>query len=237
MKKWFVGIALIIFLSIVYLLLNIPLSTQQCIDYSCQSIKLPLYLKTIDFFDRHYNYNNLVKRIVSPQDSKQDRMLKILQWTYANIRRQPKELPVVDDHVWHIIVRGYGEDDQFQDVFSTLCNYAGVSSFFTVIETKDKVYKKPMALLKLKRGWSIFDAYSGVYFINAKNEIADLNELKSGACQAVSLSGTGEIPDYSALFNQLESIDFKDWQSSRSAVQSPLFRLLFWNKNKENKQR
>ena len=42
--------------------------------------------------------------------------LKIFIWTHKNIRKAPEGLPVIDDHVWHTIIRGYGINDQSSDV-------------------------------------------------------------------------------------------------------------------------
>ena len=58
--------------------------------------------------------------------------MEIFIWTCENIRKQPDGLPVIDDHVWHIIIRGYGEPDQSSDVFTTLCNYAGIRAFYAL---------------------------------------------------------------------------------------------------------
>ena len=113
-------------------MLNFTVTTQKGVNFKVQTIKIPLYLKALDFFDRHYNYKLITKRIIRDAQNEQDKAMKILEWTYKNIKRQPKELPVIDDHVWHIIVRGYGLNDQFSDVFTTLCNYAGMDAFFTL---------------------------------------------------------------------------------------------------------
>ena len=88
-------------------LLNLTVTTRQGKNYEVKVIKMPLYLKLLDFFDRHYNYGFLVKRIVGNSKNKKEAVLKIFEWTNDNLKRSPAGLPSVDDHVWHIIVRGY----------------------------------------------------------------------------------------------------------------------------------
>ncbi len=118
-------------------LININVTTEQCINYRCHSIRIPLYLKVLDFFDRHYHYKQLVREIIKNEKTDEGRVIKIFTWTYGNIRKVPSGFPVIDDHVWHIIIRGYGANDQFQDVFSTLCNYAGLEANFYYLFNND----------------------------------------------------------------------------------------------------
>ena len=207
--------------------LNISLTTQQCADYRCRTVSIPLYLKVLDFFDRHYNYKQLTKTIAKDVKDKETRAIKILEWTQANIKRNPRDLPVIDDHVWHIIIRGYGVDDQFQDVFSALCNYSGMEALFITLNAKDSAVKKPLSFVKLKNGWSIFDAYNGVYFQNKTGKIASIKDIISGDWQALSICAE-QIQDYGIYFQNLSSLDIEKNKLTRSSIQSPFKRFLFW---------
>lgn len=232
MRKLRIFLAGVIVITGIGAFLNIDTTTRQGINFQVQVIKLPLYLKALDFMDRHYNYKQLVRRIVGNKDDKEDRAKKILAWMCENIKRQPESLPVVDDHVWNIIIRGYGLGDQFQDVFTTLCNYAKVDAFYCLVysSVNDKK-KKPVSFVKLNGGWSLFDAYYGVYFVNARGQIANVNDLINGDGKAFSILFK-EIPeDYAEYFKSLESLDYESWRSSRAAIQSPLKRLIFWKKS------
>lgn len=225
----FLGIAiLLIFCTAVTL--NRETGTKRCVDYDCQEAKLPLYLKLLDFFDRHCNYKHLVKKIAGDSDNESERVIKILKWTYENIKKNPKELPVVDDHVWYIIVRGYGASDQFSDVFSTLCNYAGFDSFFNTLKNEYGAGKECFSFVKLKRGWAVFDVYEGVYFENKQKQICTKEELLNGNWQAVSIGKDGVLYDYAKYFKNLGFINLRDYKLLRSAIQSPLRRLIFWTK-------
>lgn len=210
--------------------LNIEVTTRQGIDYTLITRKMPLYLKALDFLDRHYNYELLAKRVIGKDRSEESRALKLLLWVKSNIRENPGTLPVVDDHVWHIIVRGYGTNDQFQDVFSTLCNYAGIESFFGRIISKDRKSGKLLAFTRFKGGWSVFDAYDGVYFRNGRGQIACGADLTKGDWIPVSVTGDKIEYDYRPLFDNISSVRFGVWEASRSAIQSPLRRLMTWLK-------
>lgn len=217
-------------LSAVLFVLNIEVTTRQGTDYELAVKKIPLYLKTLDFLDRHYNYKFLTRGILSGEVSGEGKAVKLLAWTRNNIRRNPPGLLVVDDHVWHIIVRGYGVNDQYQDVFSTLCNYAGLDAFFGQLHSEDRSCVKILSLVKLKRGWSVFDAYDGIYFRNRSGRVATVNDIREGDWEPVSVLGEKIAYDYGPIFDNISSVRFRDWIGSRSAIQSPMRRFIIWLK-------
>ena len=234
-KYWLLGLAVI--LAITVILLNIEVTTLQGVNYKVRAVKLPLYLKLLDFFDRNYNYEVLVKKIIPGTVSNEDKVIKILEWTCENIRENPKELPVIDDHVWHIIVRGYGVDGQFQDVFTTLCNYANLNSFYYAVYSETGGGRKSLSFVKLGDKWTVLDAYNGVYFINKKGQIAGIPDLSGGDWKAVSIIKR-DIPGYyNKYFKNLNSINLKKWRLSRAAIQSPLRRLIYFIKNPSKEER
>lgn len=218
----------------VLIILNIPVITRKGVNYNWSEIKIPLYLKILDFFDRHYNYKELVRNIVIESNTDEDRIMKIFEWTYKNIRKVPEGYPIIDDHVWHIIVRGYGASDQASDVFTTLCNYAGRDAFFCYIFSDDKSSRIPLSFVKLNSRWYVFDPYTGAYFRNNNGDIANINEIRMGNWKLKSLADsiTG-YPDYKKYIINLP-ISIKQGLS-RANIQSPLRRLIFeFNKMKWN---
>ncbi|MFA5410256.1 MAG: transglutaminase-like domain-containing protein [Candidatus Omnitrophota bacterium] len=231
MKRYFIAflIAGIIFSSGI-LILNTEVITRQGINYEVRQIKIPLYLKVLDFMDRHYNYKSLTRKITENCKTQQDKVIKIFSWTYDNIKRQPGNLPVVDDHVWHIIVRGYGVDDQFQDVFTTLCNYAKVDSFFDYIYNNNKERRKCLSFVKLNDRWTIFDVYNGVYFKNREGQIASIEDLSAGNWLLIREGNNIFDENYDTYFKRLRSYNYIDKKFSRPTLQSPLRRFIFWCK-------
>ena len=201
-------------------------TTHRGINYKLETLKLPLYLKTLDFFDRHYNYKHLLTEIIDSDDTKDDRIIKILEWTYASIVKSPAGLPVVDDHVWNIIVRGYGADDQLSDVFATLCNYAGMKAFFSYVRSIDRKSVVVLSFVQLAGRWRVFDPYRGIYFLNNDGYFASIEDLRQGNWKIKSLdSSVGEYPDYSQYIVNLT--DKENVEIRRAGIQSPLNRLLF----------
>lgn len=207
-------------------ILNIDVITQKGINYQMRIIKLPLYLKLLDFFDRHYNYKYLVKLITRGAETDRERAMKIFVWTYENLRKTPGDMPVIDDHGWYIIVRGYGNNDQFQDVFTTLCNYAHIDAFFTFVSAKDLNARLPLSFVKLNKKWCIFDPYNGAYFKNSSGGIASIEEIMEGDWAVFNFAGINKQDyDYVRYFENLKPI--KNVALNRANTQTPLRRLIF----------
>ena len=66
-------------------ILNIKVYTSQGINYRVSNIELPLYLKMLNFFDRHFNYMWLAKHVTQNLDTKQEKVFKLFQWTHETI--------------------------------------------------------------------------------------------------------------------------------------------------------
>lgn len=227
MKKFlFILLCIIILLTGIAVILNINVTTRQGINFQWHTIKIPLYLKVLDFFDRHYNYKQLVKNIVRGAKTEEERVMKIFEWTHNNIRKIPNGYPIIDDHVWHIIVRGYGAIDQSSDVFTTLCNYAGVDAFFLNIPTENRSSRISLSFVRLNKRWRIFDPYNGVYFKNKNGVIASIDEIKSNNWRVENIGGVDSLDfDYKRYLINLPTI--KNIGLSRPSIQSPLRRIIF----------
>lgn len=165
------------FIFILYFILNLNVSITQGIDGQLRIIRMPLYVKAAEFLARHYEYERIVKEITSSCRNDEEKVLAIFNWTHENIRKMPQGLPVVDDHVLNIIIRGYGETDQYQDVFTTLCAYCGIPAFWDKVYSGKKDNWYPISFVKYGGSWHVFDPYNGVYFLNREHEIASLNEI------------------------------------------------------------
>lgn len=168
---------------------------------------------------------DLTNKITKDAKNDEERVLKIFEWTYNNIKKQPETLAVIDDHVWHIIVRGYGVYDQYSDVFSTLCNYSGTDAYFANVFTKDKKQTIILSFVKINKKWRIFDPYRGVYFKNKYGKLADIEEVKNGNYHLERLSnGLRENINYKIFIENLPALT--DFGLVRSNTQSPINRLL-----------
>ncbi|MBL7196542.1 MAG: transglutaminase domain-containing protein [Candidatus Omnitrophica bacterium] len=225
-KKLLFWAGALIVIIVIIVLLNIKVSTRQGINFNVHTIKIPLYLKTLDFFDRHYNYKWTVQRIIGDSKTEEEKALKIFAWTYENIRKAPEGSPVIDDHVWHIIIRGYGVNDQSCDVFATLCNYAGLGAFFANAYNTDKTSAIPLSFVNIRGVWSVLDPFNGAYFVNHSGIAASVEQINRGDWVKMSLSGANsEELDYKEYFDGLSEI--KCAGLSRANIQSPLKRFIY----------
>ena len=227
MKKLILKLLIVIAtITTIILVLNIKVTTLQGIDYQVHTIRIPLYLKILDFMDRHYNHKQVVKRIIENEHDKQKRVMKIFTWTYHNIKKQPDDLPVIDDHVWHIIVRGYGVYDQSCDVFATLCNYAGVEAFFHSFHEEEKEEKITLSFVKLDNRWYVFDPFNGIYFVNKGDTLADIETIKKGNYRLEHLGPPKKaVLDYRAYLENMP--DIEEVGLRRETAQSPFKRFLY----------
>ncbi len=226
MKKAIIRlITVVLIISGIITLLNINVTTQVGINYKWQSVRIPLYLKALDFVDRHYNYKQLVRNITKGSRNEEDRVMAIFNWTYANIRKTPEDLPVIDDHIWNTIIRGYGASDQFSDVFTTLCNYAGNDALFSWVKAMDGAGKNTFSFVRINGYWHVFDPYNGAYFKDDKGKMISIEKLKAGINWKLGWLKEKPATDYSSFIPSLP--DIKEIWLSRPNIQSPFKRLIF----------
>ncbi|MEK7790031.1 MAG: hypothetical protein AAB309_00210, partial [Deltaproteobacteria bacterium] len=179
------SVIFVAFLFLFFLILNVKVTTKQGIDTVVTKRKIPLYLKGISFFARHYETQYLAKSITVLQNSPTKKIEAIFAWTLENIKRQPPDLPVVDDHQWHIIVRGYGAADQMNDVFSLLSVYNGFKSYYQLLKDREQ-RRHPFSFVFVEGRWVLFDVCHETYFLNEQSRWADLTELRLNRFRVVS---------------------------------------------------
>ena len=165
---------------------RIPVETKQGVDFSVSTYTIPLYAKALDFVQRDTSYARLVQRLVSEEMSAESRALTLFDWTRKNIRDTPAGFPVVDDHVSHIIIRGYGESDQQTDVFTTLTTYAGVPAFWTL--TQPPSPELILSFVWIDGRWRVFDVANGIVFRNRNGALATVEELARDPSVAESVA-------------------------------------------------
>ncbi len=229
MKKRYLIPTIIILLFLCSIaLLNKKVTSLRGVDYKVSRTTLPLYLKVLNFYDRHYNYKWLAKRITGHLDTREDKILRLFHWTHETIKPQPESLPVMDGHPWDVYVRGYGVTANFHDLFSTLCNYIGADAFFTALYVRD-TRSINMSFVRIKRGWVVFDPYNGIYFRNYTGDLATIEEISEQDWHIVKLSQT-DISKASYEQYIIENLPRIKRLSSRlttANIQSPINRLRF----------
>jgi hypothetical protein len=217
-------IFLIIFVPLLFLLIfNFKVTTKQGINGIVTNSEIPLYLQGISFLARHYEIQYLAKSITSAQNSDQKKIEAIFAWTLKNVRHQPHDLPVIDDHQWHIIVRGYGASDQINDVFSLLCAYNGFKSYYQLLTDREQ-RRHPISFVFVEGRWVLFDVFHGIYFLNEQSRWASLSELRLNRFRAVSGHSIPSGPKsvYSYMFR---SVEFDPSGLKRNYMQMPAQRI------------
>lgn len=229
-KKRFLLFLIILVLAASFFILNIEVTTRQGINYTVYTLKIPLYLKVLDFYDRHFNYKWLAHRIINGKITEEEKVIAVFNWTIENIARQPKELRTVDDHVWHIIVRGYGTHDQLSDVFTTLCNYSDIDAFFARFSNKDKASKMPLSFVRINERWRVFDPYNRSYFVRGDGSLASIKDIADGNWKVNIEKENMDEPKvkYSDYITEILAIDLeKSHKWSRANIQSPVNRFFY----------
>ena len=226
MKKIFspLFLAFLLLTASLVLVLNISVTTKKGNDYIVTKIELPLYLKLLNFFDRHFNYKLLVKQITGNMKTPEEKVFRLFQWTYETIRPQPKSLPIMDSHVWDVYIRGYGVIDNFNDLFSTLCNYSGVDAFFERLRFEDSRKHINITLVRIGRGWVAFDPFNGAYFQNRNGNWATTEEIRQGNWKLVKLPKSVTQDSYYNAFDKMIP-EVISMGYRRANTQSPFNRL------------
>lgn len=177
-KKTGTTVLIIIVLSVI--ILNIKVPTKQGVNYEVRVYKIPLYIKIIEFVDRDYRYRALSRKITQGEKDDKDKVMAILKWVASNIKTDtPDNWPVYDDHILNIIIRGYGEDDQINDVFTTLCMYSDLPAGWARI--KEPLHRTELILsfVKIDKKWHVFDVFRNTYFVNNNGNIASIEDIAS----------------------------------------------------------
>lgn len=174
-RRVWLGISALMSLVIVVAALGAPASTRRGVGHVVTTREVPLYLKSLDFVDRDLNYRALARSITAGSATDEARTVAVFLWTRDNIRDVPDWVPLVDDHVWHIIVRGQGTNDQTADVFTTLVVYAGVPAYW--VFNRSGRGPRVVSLAKIDGAWRVFDVHGGRIFRGPAGALMTVDEV------------------------------------------------------------
>jgi hypothetical protein len=153
-------------------------TTRQGINFNVSEHAIPLYLKAFEFADRSAHYAALAREITSGARSEEERVRQVFDWTIDHVKPIPEGLPVVDDHIWNIIIRGYGTRDQQADVFTALSTYAGIPAFWKKVGPGPRSPGVLLSFAKVGGRWVICDVGAAVFFRTADGRPATLEDLR-----------------------------------------------------------
>ena len=155
-----------------------PVATRVGLNYQLSSKRIPLYEKVINFLSRDLQARRLAKEIVAGASTDEEKLLKIFSWVTEYVRPAPPGFPVVDDHILHTIIRGYGADDQRAEAFVVLTGYAGLRGSVVRLEPPGhpNVFLY-VALVTSGAHTYLFDITNRVIFRDERGHLADLEAL------------------------------------------------------------
>lgn len=221
-NKGFIVVIALLFIMMALVIFNLKLTTKQGVDTVLTIKPIPLYLKGLSFFSRHYEIRHLARSITNLESSDKKKIEALFKWTLKNIRYQPKNLPAIDDHHWHIIIRGYGAADQINDVFSLLCAYNGFKSYYQLLQDRQG-RRHPFSFVRVGGRWVIFDVCHQTWFLNKESQWASLSELRRGEFSVTRHSEARIAKSEYAYF--FRSVEFEESLLKRNLMQMPLPRL------------
>lgn len=164
---------------IVVAVANLPTTSQVMVDFVPRTVTQPLYAKAIAFIDRDIQMRLLAASVVGDARDDHDRVDRILTWTRQSIRPTPAGMAVVDDHPYHIIVRGYGEPDQAADVLANLAGYAGIPGGLVFSRAPDGSALYSFAVLEVDGSTEIVDVREGRILSDRDGRIRSVDQLKA----------------------------------------------------------
>lgn len=170
------------------------------VNYVVTPETLPLWAKVVNFIDRDVNLSRLARVVLSGAADDEARAAAALAWTRANVRPTPPGLPVIDDHVWHIVVRGYGQPDQQADVFTTVLTYSGLPAYWHLIGARPE--EVPLSYVWIRDRWRVYDVARGLVFRDRGGDLAtpEVIATDAGLVRAAAATAGLDADRYLAHF-------------------------------------
>ena len=127
------------------------------------------------------------------------------------------------------MIRGYGVADQFEDIFTILCTYAGMDSFFKSFNNHSGgAYY--ISFVKIQGKWCPLSAFEGVY-LTKNGAIVSVNDILLD--KSILFPFALKLANFESdtFVKEIGNIDFEaDWPL-RTKGQSPIGRILYSIKN------
>src|SRR5690349_2843140 len=97
------ALVLILMIAAGAIVASLPAHRKIGVNFVVTDHTLPLWIKAVDFVDRDLNLAQTARQVLSGTESDEARTMAALEWTRAHVKDQPAGLPIVDDHVWHVV--------------------------------------------------------------------------------------------------------------------------------------
>ena len=172
-----------------------PTTTRSGVNYQWSSKRIPLFEKAIDFVSRDLQLRRLAKEVADGASSEEQKALKIFVWVVRNVQPTPPGFPVVDDHVLHILIRGYGAPDQRAEALAVLASYNGMPATAALVSIPDVRAELVLTLVQVGGRIAVFDVSHELVFRNKAGTLADVDDitkepsLVTNAARGISVYG------------------------------------------------
>ncbi len=226
-SAWYSIALLAIIVFVVIMFWHLPAKTRQGVNFKVRTVQIPLAIKAMDFLVRDWKYRVAAAEIVNMKATPDERILAIYAWTREHIRRQPRDFPVIDDHILHIMIRGYGISDQMADVFTTLCAYAGVSAYWRPVRVRPDKGALVLSFALADNGWTVLDVANGLVFRDTAGSLVPASALLENPELISQVTGDRYLEDvpYTAYLAAIG--DVTPPSPLRAELQMPVRRLLY----------
>jgi len=201
--------------------------TSQGRNFVVRQYTIPLYLKIARFVYRDMEYRQLVRQISAGSTGQEETVWRLYAWVRQHVHAGiPKPLPVMDDHVWSTIVRGYGTADQISDVLATLCVYAGIPAAAVNVSWDGEPHTYTITMIYTDRQWRIMDPYYGVAIRNHQDRLASVSEIRRDTDLVLRAVGTRLVREnYAQLYTHVPEIS--EWHDLRPYRHRPIHRMRY----------
>lgn len=154
-----------------------PTTTRYGVNYRWSSKRIPLFEKMVNFVSRDLQLRRLAGEVAGGAASEEQKVLTIFAWVVRNVQPTPPGFPVVDDHVLHILIRGYGAADQRTEALAVLASYNGMPATAATVSIPDTRALLVLALVQVKGRIAVFDVDHELVFRNEAGQLADLDDI------------------------------------------------------------
>jgi hypothetical protein len=197
--RWVAGV---VSLAALVAALHWPVTTFRAVDDRLETRQIRLYEKAVDFVSRDLQARRLVREITGGLHTPEARILAILDWVVEHVQPIPPGFAVVDDHVFHVVHRGYGAPYQRIEVFTLLASHAGMPSGLAPIGMEPAV-----ALVRIGAAAHVFDVVNGVAFFRSDGELATVEDLIAEPALVIAACPGGECGSrYERLVGSLNDL-------------------------------
>lgn len=206
---------------------QIPTTGLEGVDDRMIVHRMPLWEKATKFYLRHREFQRWAEEAAGGEPDPQRRVLRLMEWTRSQVKPIPSGLPLVDDHISHVVLRHYGNDGQLAEVFTALATYTGHEGrWWEGVPPPGASARAILCFIESGDKWWVLDVWNGGWFETPSGQIATIEDFKNPE----RLRQRGHAPEllggvpYISYFQDVQGVFMHSF--SRARGQMPWPRLL-----------